>query len=434
MRKIFRAISRIVLIIVSLTAIFSGLLFISGLGGPLVQSRIQKNLVESLPQFISEGSYPKIFDLDNKYNTLDNFTETTILQEAFFMDTVANPKSIFENPRVNAIEGTQTIDKKVSALIAAANGEQPTSSYSYYWMGFRIFIRPLLAFMTYPNIRILCSSVFYLLMAIACVTIYKHTSIMFTISFVIALISVNVSVVASQIQFAICFYLLFTAVIVLPYIKKTSLSYPELFLIIGACTQFFDFYTTPIITLGAPLLFLLSTSLLRNSDSPFTDFAMCALFWFLGYCILWLSRLLLASIVLRSNVFEAAFGKLMIWTGIEFDSRYVNFSVLDSLKLNFRGLINSSNLVIWAVSAVIFVVTHTINRGLNSLQRSRIFSLLIATLPVVWIVVSYKASSNHFWFQYRSLLLFVFGVFSFIISVIEQKSRSPRPNKNCNGR
>lgn len=427
MRKILIAAARVTAILMGLTVLFCGLLFLSGLGGNGIQSRVQQHLKESIPQFEKEGSQPNLLQLKNKFYTLDNFTETTILQEALFMNTAVNPASIFENPRVSMKNTHDGTDVKIVSFAAAVNGAQSNSNYSYYWMGFRAIVRPLLIFMNYPNIRLLLSIGFYLLLAAACFTIYRNTNIAVATAFLLSVLGINIAIASIELQFACCFYLMFLAIILLPYIRKIRVSYPEFFLIIGAATQYFDFYTTPVITLAAPLMFLLaSKNLMNGQESSWKILIKCISFWLLGYGATWLIRLLLTSIALRENGFEAAFGKLKVWTGIEADSRYSQYTVLGALKRNIWGLITRPNVILYFVTAIAIGAQFIKKLFRRTLQRPKAIYLLIALLPVLWLAVSYKAASAHYWFQYRSLCTLTFGGLMFALSAIDQTEGAER--------
>lgn len=424
MRKICKSVGRMLIILVSLTAVFCGLLFLTGLGGNPVQTRIQQNLTESIPQFEKEGSYPQPYYQGNPFFKLDNFTETTILQEAFFMDTTRNPASIFENPSVSLKNVPADTDERIASFIAAVNGEQSNSKYSYYWMGFRAVVRPLFVLMNYSNIRLLLSIGFYLLLAASCFTLYRHVNLAVAAAFLLAILGVNIAIASIELQFACCFYLMFLAMILLPYVKKTRLSYPEFFLIIGACTQYFDFYTTPVITLGAPLLFLLASQrLLKDTDHRWNVFLGCALYWLIGYGATWLIRLALVSIAMREDIFTLALNKLFVWTGIEQSSQYSDHSLFSAMRSNIMGILNVPNVLMYFASVVAIAVLF-IKRGLqHRLQRPKFVYLLIAILPVVWLAVSYKAASVHYWFQFRSLFLLIFGGFVFLSSSFKEENQ-----------
>jgi len=417
MRKSSHLAARAAIILVCLTALFCGLLYVAGLGGERVQSLVEQHIENSIPQFDREGSYPQILNSNNRFFSLDNFTETTILQEALFMNTAVNPISIFENPRVNLKDVPKGTDAKVASLIAAVNGEKSNSNYNYYWMGFRAAVRPLLILMNYQQIRHLLSIGFYLLFAAACYTIYRHANLAVAAVFLLSVLGINIAIASVELQFACCFYLMFIAIILLPYIKKTRLHQAEFFLIVGACTLYFDFYTTPLLTLGAPLLFLLASRDLQDEEQTSLRIVVkCALFWLLGYGAAWLIRLLLVSLLTSENAIATAFEKFGIWTGIKPDIRYEKYTVFGAIKRCLSGIINRPNILLYFISVITtfaFYIKYEIRRELH---RPQGIYLLIAALPIVWIAASYRAASAHYWFQYRSLLISIFGVLIFLIS------------------
>lgn len=424
MHKTLKAILRPIAILICLTMLFCGLLFLAGLGGEPIQARVREHVGESIPLFEAEGSYPELLNVKSQFYTLDNFTETIILQEALFMDTARHPINIFENPRVNLIDVPEGTNAKVASLIAAVNGEQANSKYSYYWMGFRSIVRPLLIFMNYPYIRMFLSLGFYLLFAATCFSLYRHANMQAMIAFLFATLGVNCMVASVELQYATCFYVMFFAMLLLPYIKKTRFSYPEFFLIVGACTQFFDFYTTPVITLGGPLLFLLaSQNLLADTDTKWKVFLKCSLFWLLGYGATWLIRLMLVYAVTNENIFAEAFQKLRVWTGVTYDSRYSDHSIFGAIWGNVRGIFIYPNLPMYGVTAMATCVLYIMRNKQRKLRRPLTISLFVALLPILWIAVSYHAAIVHNWFQYRSLFVLIFGVLVFAFSPFIQDDR-----------
>ncbi len=92
-------------------------------------------------------------------------------------------------------------------------------------------------------------------------------------------------------------------------------------MILGMATMFFDFYTTPLLTLGLPLLGLLICQ--SYSKNPPTAKAMLMQslklmgIWFVSYFMMWITKLVLTSVFTDQNAFASAWGAARIGSRVK---------------------------------------------------------------------------------------------------------------------
>lgn len=249
-RKLYVVLMSVLTLI--LAAIFCGILLLTGLGGESVQARINSNVQKSVDQLKIEGVYPQIISSRDYSYRLDNFTDITILQESMLMNTSKAPETIFSNPRLSKSYENAEYADNILSLEEAAKTNDANSFYTYYWIGIRALIRPLLTVMTYQSIRGVIAVIFVGLFVLAAVSIYKALGSGLCGAFVTTTACMNIPIITSEIQYVPCFWVAFLSIYFLIEYKERLNLIPVLFYITGAFTQFLDFYTFPVITLGFP--------------------------------------------------------------------------------------------------------------------------------------------------------------------------------------
>lgn len=408
-----------------LTVLFCMLLFLSGLSNDHIQSNINSNINKSLNQLKMEGVYPQIISSNDYSYRLDNFTDITILQESLLMNTSSNPMSIFTNPRLSKSYENAEYPNNILALEEVAKTNEGNSFYTYYWLGIRVLIRPLLLFLTYPAIRGVLALVFLSLWLVALLSIYRALGIRYTFAFFLSVACMNIPIVISEIQFVPCFYIMFITVFFLIRCYKHEREVLLAFFITGACTQYFDFYTYPLITLGFPLVILVGLMSRESAHARFLKVIKCTFVWFLAYGLFWIVRLLLVETFTPYEAVATAFARFFTWTGNTNDERYMSYTPMYSLRLCFDTLFQSHNTFVFIVVGTGLVLALLLNLIKHRIKRPSPLFIVIMIMPFMWIVAASRATGNHFWYQYRLLSVFIFACLSFILDMLPNKSMKP---------
>lgn len=363
----------------------------------LPNSLIKDNVESSIEILNSEQDYPSyIFHSDAV--SLDNFTDKLILQKAVKSQS---------NPLVYAMD---------------------VGNYARYWHGYNIITRILLVFCNILQIRYLLMMTFYLLFGITCIQIYKRFKLAGAIPFILGMVCIYPNTVNTSLQFSSVFLLtLIFSNIVLFFYEKLNKNMVLAFFIFGSVTNFFDLLTTPIVTLGVPLLFLL----LLSQDSlkkKFTLVLKNSISWGAGYGLTWASKWIIGSLILGKNVLLEAQESISIRTsGTE---SYV-------LDRKFAYLTNWQNIVppfsikyavvIFLLLGIILFLLCRSSKDIRKKTIGFVPLLAVGTYPFIWYYVLGNHSQVHHFFTYRTQLIFVLAILFFffypVISWIEDHKK-----------
>ena len=402
-----RQLVNIILMPVLCAVIGCALLFIVSF---IPDSIILENSSRSALQLKNMGAWTVLINEDDPSCTLDTYTDQQILMESYTLSR-ANADSVLLNPRHWAEDESQ-----VGSFDALVNHSAPlNNNYFRYWMGFRIFVRPLLVFTDYYGMLKLVGALLLILSFCTAAAIGRSKDIPTAACFALAFALVNPAVVAQSLQFSCCFILSLLFMLIVLKIRKQEELFCPVFCFFGTATQFFDFYTTPLLCFGFPILLLLCFLPLGKSRWVITiKTAVC---WFYGYVSMWIVKLLFVSIFTDENGFADGFNSLAGRLGIK---------VVEGLEemYDIKGALQS----VWWLSCpgdneklfFIFLAGLVFISALLLLRKDGFISLLsngsflaVAVLPVIWFCVAAQPTMIHSWFQYRSIAVLFAGIFLF---------------------
>ena len=352
---------------------------------------IQPNVDESIRIVDQEGDYPLLYSHDDPTNTpKDNFTDRIMLQK-----TITSPDE-------NILQRTMV------------------GSYARYWHGYLVWLKPLLVVFELPQIRQIIIITFIILLVALAILISKYISIYLGVALLATFALFNIPIFTSSMQFANVFILSFIVSIILlaALIRGASKRFIySLFIIVGIVTCFIDFLTTPIVTLGMPLLiyiaFLIKQRRHTNKDLV-RPILIGALLWSLGYVFMWLLKWLLASAILQQDIFKDAIDQvfLHVSSGSHEAGSAGSYTHLGMLVTNLRHI-----LFIKPISIAIIAIA-TI--GVFIKYRRKKIALILPTIltigaiglsPVLWVLATLNHSSTHHWFTFRQFTISLFAGF-----------------------
>lgn len=374
------------------------------LGACIPQAPIDSNVRSSAEAMIREDVYPQMAD-HSFASTLDYITDALILAESQ-VTTISAPETIFTNPLFDY--GEESAAQNL-LLYNLDQNPQPTRFYVQYWMGFRSVIRLLLSFLDYYQILRYTALLFFVLMAAVICSVASHAGTKAAFFFALSLILVRPHVIAVSLQFSCCFFIAFLAMLAVPGLKNRENLYSLFFLEFGILTQYFDFYTTPVLTFVLPMTYLW---LLKNRDGNplrLKQIGASILSWCAGYGLMWLAKLVLTSLFTEVDALGQGFASFSGRIGIEKVSGMEDYySPIASVRSVFVSLYSDreGKLILLAACAAAFVLL--VYRFLREKHRIRELGqhwqlLLLAALPVVWFIAAAQPTANHHWFQYRGI-------------------------------
>lgn len=426
--KYVKALLTYALTLIALILLALGLLYIAGRAP---QTRIADNLRASLYQFEADEASPQPSDIYRWSDRIDAYSEQLMCIHAFYMDTGADPASIVSNPGYlredfSTYLGTKTI------LDAPT---EPNFFYQRYWMGFRAYLRVLLCLFTYPQLRRIHMVLTLLMFSLALLKLSRRTrgSLLWPMLLALSFVLCNPIVILETFHSGTCFVIAFFGVACLPTRERRFLSWPMYFFLLGALTQYLDFYTSPLITCLMPLTALLLIRMENDeafsARSAFALAGKCLLGWFAAYSLMWVGKMAATTLLTDYNAFADAFGSLAFRLGLD-EARATSglpYSPVVALARCFGKLILDNAVVTLAVLAAVtlaWLIAFLRRGGRKRRLLSGLVFLCLALLPLIWIAVSAQPSIIHARFQYRTLAAFVFAYTAFLAVTLRSAPRA----------
>ena len=341
----------------------------------------------------SEGVYPSYF-FETTASAQDNYTDTIIIQHIIKDESESLP---------------------VSAM---------HSNYTRYWHGYCVVLRPLLTTFSLYNIRFMSMIVYVVLFGTSAVLIANRVSFETAIAFLVSIAMTYPLVVMTSLQFLPVFLISFTAIVfelLFPsFMRKDCLVY---FMIIGMVTSFFDFLTTPVVTLGFPLIVLLISEY-KNQHNKKAEIQVLfgnSASWLFGYGLCWASKWVVASIILKKSVIDDAASQIVFRTmGNDiYPGRHISDRI-DAIKENCLRMFANQGykfMVLFMVLIVVLILLAVVNRKRDA-SPPVLAVIIVGVYPLMWYMLLSNHSIIHY-FTYRALSVMVFAVFSALLNSIE---------------
>ena len=391
-------------------------------GACLPQQPIDANVLASAEAMLPDGDYPRIAD-KSYASMLDVTTDALILAESK-ATTISQWDTIFTNPLYEQGEGGT-----VEQLYRYASGENTEVSryYVQYWMGFRPVMRLLLTFLDYYQIIRYVAFAFFVLLAAVMCSVAKHTDTKTAFLFAMSIILVRPHIIAVSLQFSCCFFIAFLAMLLVPRLHRKPQWEGVFFLLLGIATMYFDFYTTPIITFGFPMIYLYAIRAAEGRAVPLKRIGWNALSWSVGYGGMWLSKLLLTSLLTAADGIGTGMTSFMGRIGITktpgLEGYYNPIVALSTVAKSLYSDQKGKLILAAACAALLVFLAVRFLRCRCSFRQlfSHTALLVIAALPLIWFMVAAQPTGNHHWFQYRGIAVTFWAGFTYLLYLLQPK-------------
>lgn len=401
---------------------------------------IQKNTEESASILKSLGNPSRVL------NTLfDNDTDTLMINNAYSMDPNNTLESALLGRRNYLPEKQQTVyqDMYVESnmqteenyviqdqLIRTVNNNISESfEYARYWHGYVAFLRPLLIFLNFNEIRALSTGLLAFLALIALMLLYKRIKFKYCFVIILALLCSEYFIMGFTLQGLMTFVISMISTIIIcirfDKIKNIGLY----FFSIGMVTCYFDLLTHPIITLGIPMIIYLLIKQEKGKISlkeAIKIIVKNTLLWGMGWIITNLTKWIIVDILYNRNLIYKSIMQFI-------------FRSLGTSEENLAWYMGLSNNWNWAFrhtlmffTTLIFYVIYTLIRNYKNITinvKQAIPYLMISFMPIAWFMVMVNHTWFHFWFTWRNLILFYIGIGIFLLKLFGEKVETEKIEK-----
>lgn len=381
----------------------------------LPTGRVKDHVTESAELIEFEGDYPTLTSMAS--SCLDNYTDALMLQ-----------KAAFEGKNIGLIEKAMMVYNAdngpfsftLDQVWQEPEGADGCNSYSRYWHGYLCFLKPLLWFFNYRELRMVNLYLQVALVAIICVLLKNKGYNKYILAFLMLILMQSPVTTSMSLQNSTIYYIyLVSSLVLLSCYQKLRSSglLIYLFIIIGGTTSFLDFLTYPLVSFGVPFIFCLIQETENRKLLRFFVLMLAA--WGMGYAGIWAGKWIVGSLLTGENIISNAMGAVHDRTSGSFQN--VNVGLWLIVRNNAVELIKNPVAVLVSIATVLLIAVKVLKGEAKKVftGKSGIF-LLSALLPLGWYMVLRNHSYVHSpLFTWRELLISGFAMTCWLAYIVD---------------
>lgn len=407
------------------------------LANALPTGRMAAHVSESMPMYLHEGDRPSETP-GSPGSIRDNFTEAIMLNMAVYpssskpFENALSSHLLPGDPSASA--DTARVVKLGYVLENRTNPEfvAKADTYTRYWHGYLVLLKPLLLFLNPAEIRYLNLVCQLALVSLTCVLIYRVLSPKTVLAFLGTYALLNPVTTALNFQFYSVFYCAvlgtLTILVCHQYFQKHRL-WPAFFLLLGMSVSFLDFLTYPVLALGIPLV----AYVMVCKESNLLKVIGNSIVWAVGYVGFWSLKWILAAIFAGQPL--SSVKKYILFRldssgrGAELASQNA-FSRFDGVKDNLDQITQSSSAIaVFLISALVLLMLLLLRIvrfecSTAFTKRDNLAIAVVAIYPFIWYLMVLNHSVIHSWFTYRDLGVTIFALLLLLLQFITLGSRA----------
>jgi len=384
-------------------------------------ARVLPHTEQSVPILVREGEWPI-----SMCSRLDNFMDAMMLNIASYDGREGCLESALKNYFwvTDSSEGVDALATRFSPGNAGEVGMR-RAKYVRYWFGTIAIVRPVLAFLNYPQWRMVNTVLVFVTLAALLGLMYAAGLMRYGVPFLVVFALMDPLAIGGSFQFSSCFYLSMLPAIWLLAVRKTRFANDPAWLAltfaaIGALTSYFDLLTYPILTFALPMAFYALSHEEESASSRFEKVVVCLMHWGLGFFFMWLLKWILVTACTDVNAFYEVFHKIAERAGSD-ASDGEHISRLHAVRVNVMDFLPYMNacLVGGAVLAAV-----SLFRGGVPLFLKWVPVFCVAALPPVWMFLTANHAYIHHFFVCKSLAATFFVFLCWVVDAITSNPSS----------
>ena len=371
------------------------------------EEAVHRNVKRSVEDIQKEGNYTHAVMRYPAYQ-MDNFTDALMMSTAWEANARDLRASLFENR--HAIVG---MDMSIGLRTLVEQDPKEKEPYARYWHGNSFLMRIMLYFGNYSNIRFFLYILSSFILVISCCLLYPRIGLPYTLAFISGFFLMNGFVTQLSLQMFSCVMIAIISSVVVSYKWENVRAIGLVFFITGSVTTFFDLLTTPLITVGLPLIMYLIMNRERQEKNSFWrgagEIAVFSGLWMVGYAVTWATKWALSTAFTGINFFKDAYKQSLHRADVG-----TEFTRLDAVQANLELMPWETLLtlcIILAVAAIFFFNRHNL--------KIVLLTLPIILVPYLWFYIVSDHSFKHWWFTYRLQMIAVSAAIVLLCHLIQ---------------
>lgn len=407
--------------IMTLIILFFGL----ALTAKIPKTKIEENLKKSA-SYLEKNSGFKRVQPGREYTYLHLYADSVILNIINCIDTNKPIESIMWANYYETIK----MDINNDFIEVVQENKEPNQQYIRYWHGSMLILRPLLVFLSLEQIYKVNYISITVLALILLIIIWKRSKKL-AIAYLLSMIMIAFPIVGMCLEYVWTFYIMLISSIIAINIKKEKNLY-KLFLVTGMITCFLDFLTTEIITLFVPLILILGIKKEKNEIINFKDavklfFKSCVL-WFIGYAGMWISKWILASLILNINAIDYVKDQALLrMNGLQglnsAKEMYIGAIINNWHTLYPINIVKKTSELWWMLGGLVTFFILIIDWKKIKNNKESLIMLIIAVMPYLRYLILANHSYRHSFFTFRSQMISIMALTYFILDNCRLKDK-----------
>lgn len=387
--------------------ILTGLLVLTA---KIPRSAIKENVQKSA-EYLCEAELfaTKIEGVEG--SRIDRYADSILVAIAYQYDAEHPMASVMKS----AYYHTEYQNENENLLHAVEHGLEANQQYLRYWHGSNAVLRPLLIFFELSEIYVVMGVLLVVLILTLLWILRKRGAYVPIIGLVAGLVATSVWFVPFSLEY-IWTYLLMLLVCIVG-IKLVSLEKWQyigyLFLLSGILTNYVDFLTTETLTLLIPLLLFLWMDRRAHPEKKakqhFKKAGVAVISWGCGYVFMWITKWILASVVLEKNVMPYVTDHVKERMGLEHVS-YIIKAWKNNISCLFPYEYGTVGVLIGILGILIAFYLGYVYHKKNICRDMILLYGILGLIPYVRYMILLNHSYLHFFFTYRAQMAMIFAV------------------------
>lgn len=375
---------------------------------------IEENVRESVNIFQGERVYPRIQSFGSEV-VLDNYTDSIMLLNAAYSGEESKVDKAINVYRINTSYNIPTIDL-ITYYSESEDLQVNTTSYSRYWHGYLLTLKPSLLIFNYGQIRILNTFGIFFAAVFLFFLMYKKGPRFCILPYIICLLMIAPSAIGKSLQYSTMYYVYTIAAAIILLKREWFRGAVDrtlfFFLIVGCVTSFFDFLTYPLLGYGIPMILYICSSK-AEAERNLKIIFLTLISWLVGYLGMWSFKWLIGFAFGEHNLFLDAVASAMQRTSMA-DEDGASFTFFQVISKNMTFLKNTAT----AAGALFFFICSIkaifLIRNKVKFDCRWVSIVVVAILPFIWYKILGNHSYVHSWFTYRELAVTAFALMSMV--------------------
>lgn len=375
----------------------------------LPDGRIKHSVEKSVAMEDIKTDYPRAI-VNKEVCRMDTYTDALILNQIYYSSKQDAINTVMMVPCLGDEKNqTEWLQEVVTGTV------EPVHNYPRYWHGTTWLTRWMMFFCgRYANLQlILCytsSIALFLLFFFLC----KKKKTALAVVFFVSMLLLKVYSARFSLHLWPVLIIAVVAATLLLFVKSYNKQLMLLF-VTGSLTANFDLMTTPLLTLGIPLLVILSDKEIQQERLfPIVKkIVFFSLLWGVGFAFTWAAKWVIATWVTGTDVIADAIDTSVY--RVNGDIPYMpSYTLWDALYANLSKC--PWGLILFLLVVLVVLACFAFKK--KGIRMAVVYSI-VAMFPIVWYVLISNHSAVHCWFTYRLLIVTVAGVLMAVWSLID---------------